>query len=79
MQKWIVKFVTDENIPQEEIVEALDYTKAYLATIRNQPISISITSVERVCGAYNEEKDCCDMPDVYHRVACPLVRSDDAT
>lgn len=77
MQTWIVKFTTDKTLVQEEVVHALDYTKAYLAVIRDQPIHTDIISVERVCGAYNEEKGCCDMPDVYHGVACPLLKPDD--
>lgn len=76
MQKWIVKIVLDRGVVEEEMVKALDYTKAYLEAAFKHPVGANIVSVERVCGAYDEESNSCQIPDVYHRVVCPLVRDE---
>lgn len=76
MQKWIVKISLDRGIVMEDMVKALDYTKAYLETAYKYPLSANIISVERVCGAYDEETNSCQIPDVYHGVVCPLMRKD---
>lgn len=72
MKTWIVKFTTDKRVVQEDIFEALDYTKAYLKVLYEQPRNVEIISVNQVCGCWDEKTGSCCMPDSTRKILCPI-------